>query len=435
LVSGKFGRVADDDEDWCVDKMNARKRTNVRRPVVLVLAAVALAASGHASARATSCVSSGSNAVWQPQDYPRDRKVLRVGPTRTIKSPGEAARKARDGDVILIDGGDYPDANAVWKANGLLIRGVEGRPHLIASEGLAQGKAIWVINGADVIVENIEFSGARIKALNGAGIRAQGRGLTVRGAFFHDNQNGILTSPVPDGWLVVEHSEFARNGAGDGKSHNLYVGRIARFEMRHSYSHGARQGHLVKSRAAINVIEYNRLVDDADGTASYEIDLPNGGQSLVLGNLIVQSATSPNHTIVAFGAETAKVANPGNLVLVHNTIYSRRARGTYVVNKGAEPALLFNNLMAGSPGPVVQGAHEGQGNLTVSSSEFVDARSDNFNLTTASRATDAAAELPPELGPGSSPAFEPSEPLVGKPRPKSGTRDAGAFEFCDGRAP
>ena len=114
-----------------------------------VLAAVVLICADIACASAQPCTASREDQAWRPQVHADDRRVLRVGPARAIKSPRDAARLAHDGDVVLIDDGDYPDATAIWKANGLLIRGVGGRPHMIAGEKLAQGKAIWVINGAD----------------------------------------------------------------------------------------------------------------------------------------------------------------------------------------------------------------------------------------------------------------------------------------------
>ena len=98
----------------------------------------------------------------------------RPGP-QVRTSPRDAVRAAKDGDAILIDPGEYPEERAVWTQHRLLLRGVDGRPHLIAGKTLAQGKAIWVINGDDVVIENVEFSGARIPSHNGAGIRMQGR--------------------------------------------------------------------------------------------------------------------------------------------------------------------------------------------------------------------------------------------------------------------
>jgi hypothetical protein len=90
----------------------------------------------------------------------------------------------------------------------------------------------------------------------------------------------LWTTPASD--IVVEHSEFERNGAGDGQSHNIYIGELRSFTLRYSYSHDANKSQLVKSRAVTNYILYNRIVDRPDGNANYEIDLSNGGVSYII---------------------------------------------------------------------------------------------------------------------------------------------------------
>jgi hypothetical protein len=175
--------------------------------------------------------------------------VLSVGAKRELKRPSAAAQIARDGDVIEIDAGIYDGDAVVWRQHRLTIRGVGGRAHLRADGAQAEDKAIWVVRGNDTTIEGIEFSGAKVPDGNGAGIRLEGAGLTVRDCYFHDNENGILTSANPASDIVVEHSEFAHNGFGDGYTHNLYIGNVRSFTLRFSYVHQALVGHNVKSRA------------------------------------------------------------------------------------------------------------------------------------------------------------------------------------------
>lgn len=106
-----------------------------------------------------------------------------------------------------------------------------------------------MIQGANTTVENIEFSGCRVPDKNGAGIRQEGPGLTVRHCSFHDNENGMLAGANPDSVILVEYSEFNHNGAGDGQSHNIYIGKVKSFTLQYCWSHRASVGHLVKSRA------------------------------------------------------------------------------------------------------------------------------------------------------------------------------------------
>src|SRR5262249_53061281 len=154
---------------------------------------------------------------------------------------------------------------------------------------------------------------------NGAGIRLESGKLTVRRCTFLNNEEGMLVSNQPDIVLEIEDSEFGRNGYGDGQSHNLYVGMISRLSVKGSYFHHAKIGHLLKSRARENLIFYNRLTDEPGGSASYELEFPNGGFAVVMGNLIEQGSETDNSTIVSFGAEGYKWPR-NELYLVNNTI-------------------------------------------------------------------------------------------------------------------
>jgi hypothetical protein len=234
--------------------------------------------------------------------------VIRVGPGRELARPSAAAKIARDGDVIEIDAGNYDGDAASWTQNGLTIRGVGGRAHLRAAGAHAEGKAIWVIKGANTTIENVEFSGAVVGDGNGAGIRQEGAGLIVRNSFFHHNQNGILAGRNDASDIVIEHSEFASNGNGEGNTHNIYIGEVRSFTLRYSSVHHAVVGHDVKSRALTNHIAYNRIMDENDGRSSYAIDLSNGGLGFVIqmkeGNLTVVKVL-PDVLIVRGGQDDA----------------------------------------------------------------------------------------------------------------------------------
>jgi hypothetical protein len=274
-------------------------------------------------------------------------RILRVGPQLAIRTIAAAAALARDGDIIEIEAGDYMGDVAVWTQDKLTLRGVGGRPRLIAAGASAQKKAIWVIRGGDVTVENIEFTGARVPDKNGAGIRFEKGRLTVRNCRFLDNEMGIITGGG-DGELDIENSEFGHNGAGDGYSHNLYVGAIKRLRVTGSYFHHARIGHLLKSRAAENHILYNSLTDESGGRASYEMEFPIGGIAYVIGNIVEQSATTENSNIISFGAEGYKWPK-NEIYLINNTLDNNRPQGGnfLAVKPGAGTVRAYNNLLIG----------------------------------------------------------------------------------------
>lgn len=404
-------------------------------PVVLLAAASAGSAAGElapdAGADATSrCAPLVPTLVWEPEPWAPKRRVLRVGTNGGFRTPSEAAATARDGDVILIEAGDYVGDTAVWSQSGLLIRGINGRPQLRASGRLAEDKAIWVIKGADVTVENIEFSGARVPALNGAGIRAEGRGLTVRSSAFLDNQMGILTDNSPDNWLVVEFSEFGFNGMNSGRFHHgLYAGRIGKLTVRFSYFHHGRNGHLLKSRARVNDVRYSRFIDGKDGQASLELDFSEGGHVTVVGNVIDQAATSPNVHVISYAAE-ARGSTGGQFVVAFNTILTRRRNTVFVANRSVTTGTVALNVFAGSHELATSGPLTLLANTLVGADSLVDADAGDYRLVS----SPAAPSLDTEGGTldlmAIKPVFEPVSVTGARRRVATSPPTAGAFADC-----
>jgi len=356
--------------------------------------------------------------------------TLLVGPQHSLKMPSEAARAARDGDVVEIEPGVYAGDAAVWVQNRLTLRGRGGMAHLRADGAQAEGKAIWVIKGAGYTIERIEFSGAKVPDRNGAGIRAQGPGLTVRNSSFHDNENGLLAGNDLERDIVIEHSEFARNGAGNGQSHNVYAGQVRSFTLRYSYSHHAIVGHNVKSRAIKNYIVYNRIADEQDGRASLAIDLPDGGLSFVMGNLIQQGPENDNRTIVGYGMEGYRnLLN--ELYFVSNTVVNDDPKGGRFVyiRPGADAVRLINNLFAG-PGEFLAGKGESRGNVRTARSDFTDPDKLDYRPKAGAAGIGKGVDAGSAYGFSLRPAAEYLHPLGMRPRPTAGPLDLGALQHA-----
>ena len=285
----------------------------------------------------------------QPELQGRKPQVLQVGPTKAFKTIAAAARAVRPGDTVEVDAGDYIADVSVWERDDVTVRAVGGRARLLAHGAAAEGKGIWVVRASKMRVEGFDFEQASVPDRNGAGIRFERGSLRVRGCRFLHNEMGLLTNNDPATVLEVENSEFANNQRPDGHNHNLYAGHIARLSVRGSYLHHAHIGHLLKSRAAMSLIYDNRLSDEEDGTASYELEFPNGGICHVVGNYIAQSVRTENPVLISFGAEGYKWSR-NEIHLENNTLVNPLRRGGVFlrVAPGVDAISAANNPLLGS---------------------------------------------------------------------------------------
>ena len=362
--------------------------------------------------------------------------VFEVGSTKTYISPNAlyGAGVVADGDTIYIDAETYSGTAslAVWQKNNLYIKGVGGKPHLEANGQNIWGKGIWVCAGNNITVENIEFSGATVPSENGAGIRLDGNGLTVRNCYFHDNENGILTSNSTFGHLLVEYSEFDHNGFGGGYTHNLYVGHIEQLTFRYNYSHHANVGHNLKSRAAINIITYNRIMDEDSGNSSRLIDLPNGGLSIVMGNLLMQGVNAENNNLLGYGLEG--FTNPiKEIYVINNTFVNKRVASCKFIDiaSGVDSAIVKNNIFTGK-GPAIVGFTTYAGNLkndTISYFNFVDEPNYDYHIDTNSLAVDKGIVAGTSNGYSLNTNEAYLHPQQKEIRTISSAIDAGAYEY------
>lgn len=277
-----------------------------------------------------------------------------IGPERQPATFAETLDKAQDGDEIVLLSGTYKGVTAVIEHKKLTIRGQGKTRPVIQFDGkLASGRALFIVKGGDIRLENLEFRGARATDTNGAGLFFEkGRLEVVRCAFF-ENEHGLVTANARDAELTVLESEFAHAPRQVGAlNHLLHVGTIATFTLTGSRLHNGFEGHLVKTRARENHILYNMIRDGSDGQASYEVDIPNGGRATLIGNVISQSPNSQNPVLISYGSE-GKVWDENTLVLSHNTLISEgwrpawflRVHGDRVAGMGE--VLALNNLLVG----------------------------------------------------------------------------------------
>lgn len=363
--------------------------------------------------------------------YKLPANALLVGPGHRYARPCQAIAAAKPGATIGIDAngnGTYDGDVCGWSTSGLTIAGYHGMAHIDAAGRNAQGKAIWVIAGDNTTIRNVELSGAAVPDNNGAGIRQEGANLTVVGCYFFQNQDGILAGDNPTSAIVVRDTQFGDNGAGDGYSHNFYINHVRSFTLEGSWSHDANVGHLVKSRALTNYILYNRITGQT-GSDSYEIDLPNGGLAVVIGNVIQQGRNTQNPNILGYGEE-GNLNTDSRLFVVNNTIVNDLGRGTAVMIGSAVtiPATVLNNVSVGSTTLIGQPGATVRGNCVTAHPKFVAPSRYDYRLTADSPCIDAGTPPGSSQGRSLTPTLQYSHPTATRPRISVGRIDAGAFE-------
>jgi len=260
--------------------------------------------------------------------------ILTVGVGQEYSTLSAAVAASANGDVIQVQAGTYTNDFASINTN-ITIEGVGGMVNLVATVSPPNGKGILVTNG-NITLDNISFSGATVPDGNGAGIRYESGNLTINNCYFFNNQDGLLGGADPTGSITINNSEFANNGAGDGFTHNLYVGAIEQLTVNNSLFTGAIAGHEIKSRALNNTIENTRIIDGTAGTASYSLDFPDGGNVVLTNDVIEKGPNAQNNAIISFGEETSSPYAGSSLSI----------SGTTVINDYGSHAVLIQNTDA-----------------------------------------------------------------------------------------
>jgi hypothetical protein len=291
-----------------------------------------------------------------PPPVPTGR-ILTVGAGEQYATLAAAAAASRNGDTIAIKAGTYVNQVANINTN-VTIEAMGGPVVFTGTQNVSNRKAYLVVNG-NVTIEGITFENAKVSNAdggNGAGIRFESGNLVVKNSTFINNQDGILTTGNTSATLTVDSSTFIGNGSGSGFTHAIYAGTIKSLTVTNSGFEGTNVGHDVKSRAASSTITGNTFDDNA--TASYAIDLPNGGTAVIANNVIAKATTAQNTAAIHYGGE---VANPiGSLTVTGNTIVNQRAGGVGVRDQTSLPVSFANNnvygetaLVSGGPASVV----------------------------------------------------------------------------------
>ena len=295
----------------------------------------------------------GSPAGSQTASPPQPGNVLTVGSGMAFALPSDAARAAKPGDIIKIAAGTYSDC-ARWDADDLIVEGLGDGATV--TDKVCDNKGLFITRGRNITIRNITFLAARASSHNGSGIRAEGAVLLVENSRFINNEDGILAGDNPTSSITVRNSAFKGNGNCIAAcAHGIYANHIALLRVENSQFEEQHVGHHIKSRAARTEVVGNTVHDGPSGTASYLVDLPNGGSALISGNRFEKGPRSENKNVaISVGAEGPRAENPpGDITVRDNDFANDTGIPTvFVKNYTAGPITLEANRLTGDVIPL-----------------------------------------------------------------------------------
>jgi hypothetical protein len=259
--------------------------------------------------------------------HPAAARVLQVGAGQAYAVPSAAAAVAQDGDTVAIAPGTYFDC-AVWRADHLTIAGTgpstgpdpgtgpgPGRDVVVTDRACA-GKAAFVITGNTVVVRGIVFTRIRVADGNGAGIRAEGRDLTVEDSRFVNNQIGILAGG-PGGSLFIDGCSFSANGVSlDGRpTHGVLAGELDLLRIEHSSFTDARGGDHIASAARRTELLDNHLADQGGGMTGALVTVSGGMLNLDGNTIELTAAATDRPGAVLVTGDAGGISVQGNILI------------------------------------------------------------------------------------------------------------------------
>jgi hypothetical protein len=394
--------------------------------------------------------------------------TFNVGPGHPYPTIASVPNPA-PGDIVNIYCGSYNEARN-WTTNGtasnpITLRGTcaTGLPVIDGTKQNLTGdsgpRAIWQIQGAYYVIENLAFAHGHNGDGDAACLRVMNTGTTITSVNATYCDMGIMTSTSSATNLLVEKSEIAYNGTGelDGQSHNVYLTAGNNITFQFCYIHDAVSGTNFKTRSHFSQLLYSFIaygaqneVDSDDGNST---GTPNSNMAMI-GNIVV---SMPNRTLntsqfINFGQDVGGLHN-GTLYLINNTLVAGSPAIGFLRSTASGSAIVsVNNIYYGSNTIVQPGYGTGirgynnwlsttakipatfTSNTTGTNPGFVREAQNNYQLMSTSPARDIGFHSPVYVDGGgvtrsAVPIYEYVQNAGSTPRPSDGSLDAGAYEY------
>ena len=266
--------------------------------------------------------------------------ILRVGADHLFQSLGDAVAAASPHDEIVVSGA--VEAAACTQVRVPLTFTGAGPGAVILARGLLQGGKGLLCTHADTVIRNIEFRRARALTGNAAGIWHEGGNLSLDNCQFIENQNGLMAAGTLSDAIRVRRCSFVRNGAGCGHTHGIYASRLGSLDVEECSFEDTAVGHHVKSRAGVLRVERSHFAGGAGCTASYAIDVANGGVAFIGRNQFIKGRKAMSRAFISYCPEGR--LHRDNSIEVSSNIFINHRRGPVaaLVNRASSVAAILH---------------------------------------------------------------------------------------------
>ncbi|MBM81517.1 MAG: polysaccharide-degrading enzyme [Planctomycetaceae bacterium] len=410
---------------------------------------------------------------WRPQPYAAKWVVCARGTQdapiviRGLKSP--------KGQLPVIDGRNAITRPVLdfWNANRAVIK--------IGGANVPADRV-----PAHIVIQDVEIRSARpaYRFIGRRGIQQyrsdasaiyieKGESITIRGCRLLDSGNGLLVAPQCRS-ILIEACYIADNGiVGSFYEHNAYTEALGVTFQGNRFGplrKGCR-GNAIKDRSAGTVIRYNwieggnRQLDLVEAEEGKHLrSSPYYRQTYVYGNVLIEHDGAGNNQIVHYGGDNGQTHTyrKGTLHFYHNTVVSYRQGTTTLFRLSTDDEMvdcrnnIFHVAAAGriglldetgilrldtnwmkkgwrpsfsSPTAKVLGDET---TIEGESPGFVDAKALDFTLKSTSPCRDSGGLLNARVSFGGGKVTHQYLLHQGLgPRPESGKKDLGAFEFLE----
>lgn len=221
------------------------------------------------------------------------------------------------------------------------------------------GKGFFNLGHGDFIIEGLDIrSCCEANGTGGTSISAIRKNadvtgdLTVLNCNLQDCPDAILTGYGPYRVFIRNNTMSNTGNVFNPSTHGSYIGACTELQYTDNISYNTTSGHNLKTRAKKATILRSRFLDGERGSASCQVEIPQGGNYLMDGCFFHKGGNQQNAGMIKFNAEGPYYPEDrriSTLLVKNSTFFAAMAPLGY----SGEPIALWNYSMVspvdGSP--------------------------------------------------------------------------------------